>query len=94
VADLVLEGGGVRGIAHLGALTALRDAGIRPHRIAGCSAGAIMGSFSAAGLDLDELRCSYMAVDCRSFLDPTRLRRLPISIRRLSVDKPSPLTNR
>lgn len=78
VADLVLEGGGVRGIAHLGALTAFRDAGIRPHRIAGCSAGAIMGSFAAAGLDLDDLKAIYMAVDYRSLLDPTWLRRLPI----------------
>ncbi|WP_229051286.1 patatin-like phospholipase family protein [Aeromicrobium sp. Leaf350] len=47
-ADLVLEGGGVKGIALVGAAVALDSAGWRFERIAGSSAGAIVGSVIAA----------------------------------------------
>jgi NTE family protein len=46
--DLVLEGGGVRGIALLGAVLRLADEGYRFPRIAGTSAGAIVAAFVAA----------------------------------------------
>jgi NTE family protein len=36
---LALSGGGARGIAHIGMLKALDEAGIRPDRMAGTSAG-------------------------------------------------------
>src|SRR3712207_8748571 len=47
--DLVLEGGGVKGIALVGALSVLEEAGYRVQRVAGTSAGAIVGSLVAAG---------------------------------------------
>lgn len=47
-ADLVLEGGGVKGIALAGAASALADAGYTFPRIAGTSAGAIAGAVFAA----------------------------------------------
>lgn len=47
-ADLVLEGGGVKGIAIVGALEVLVEAGYRFERVAGTSAGAITGSVVAA----------------------------------------------
>ncbi len=47
-ADLVLEGGGVKGIALVGAAMALHDDGYRFERIAGSSAGAIVGAIIAA----------------------------------------------
>lgn len=47
-ADLVLEGGGVKGIALVGAATALSDHGYVFPRIAGSSAGALVGSVLAA----------------------------------------------
>jgi NTE family protein len=47
-ADLVLEGGGVKGIALVGAAVALDEAGWRFERVAGSSAGAIVGSVIAA----------------------------------------------
>jgi NTE family protein len=47
-ADLVLEGGGVKGIALAGAVAVLWEAGYRFHRIAGTSAGAIAGAVLAA----------------------------------------------
>ena len=50
---LALSGGGVRGFAHIGALRALEDVGIKPDIIAGVSAGSIVTSFYAAGLSPD-----------------------------------------
>jgi len=46
---LTLSGGGVRGVAHLGALEALEKMGIEISIISGTSAGAIAGAFFAAG---------------------------------------------
>lgn len=48
---LVLSGGGARGFAHLGAARALYENGMKPDIISGVSAGAIVGSFLAAGLE-------------------------------------------
>ena len=39
---IVLSGGGIRGIAHLGILKALKNAGIKFSHISGTSAGAIV----------------------------------------------------
>ena len=47
-ADLVLEGGGVKGIGLLGAVLQLSEAGYRFPRIAGTSAGAIVAALVAA----------------------------------------------
>lgn len=47
---LVLGGGGARGLAHLGVLEALQEAGIKPDVISGVSAGAIVGAFYANGM--------------------------------------------
>lgn len=50
-ADLVLEGSGIKAIAHVGALGVLQqEHGCRFHRVAGASAGAIVAAFVAAGL--------------------------------------------
>ncbi len=48
VADLALEGGGVKGIGIVGAVSALAEAGYRFQRVAGTSAGAIAASLIAA----------------------------------------------
>ena len=46
---IALSGGGVKGFAHLGVLKALEEKGIEADVLAGISAGAIVGSFIAAG---------------------------------------------
>jgi len=46
---IALSGGGVKGFAHLGVLKALEEKGIEADILAGISAGAIVGSFIAAG---------------------------------------------
>ena len=54
-ADAVFEGGGVKGIAFLGALRCLDDAGIRLRKVAGTSAGAITAALVAAQVPIQEL---------------------------------------
>lgn len=55
---IVLSGGGVRGIAHLGVLSALKKTGIKFSHITGTSAGSIAGAFYAAGIDPKKLLIS------------------------------------
>ena len=51
---VALSGGGARGIAHLGVLKALNEAGVFPDRIAGTSSGSITGALYCAGFTPDE----------------------------------------
>ena len=71
VADLVLEGGGVKGTGLAGAISALikRADPYDFHRVAGTSAGAIVASFVAAGLGPDELSQLMVAQDFAEFED-------------------------
>lgn len=48
---LVLSGGGMRGVAHIGVIKALEEHGIFPTHISGSSAGAIVGGLYAYGYD-------------------------------------------
>ncbi len=66
--DLVLGGGGVRGAAHIGALTALEEAGYSVVRSAGASAGAIASAFAVAGVQATTLRELFEALDLTRFV--------------------------
>ena len=48
-ADAVFEGGGVRGIAFLGAIQAMEEENVRWQRLAGTSAGAVIAALLASG---------------------------------------------
>lgn len=52
---LVLSGGGAKGLAHIGALKVIEEAGVRIDYIGGSSMGAIIGSLYAAGYPADQL---------------------------------------
>ncbi len=52
---LALSGGGARGFAHLGVLKALEEMNVSIDRLAGTSAGAIVGAFYAHGYKPDEI---------------------------------------
>ena len=52
---LALSGGGSKGLAHAGALKFLEEKNIRPTRIAGTSAGSIVGAMYAWGKTPDEI---------------------------------------
>lgn len=56
---LVLAGGGARGLAHLGALRALHEAGHVFDSVGGTSIGAIIGAGVAAGWELGEMTEIY-----------------------------------
>jgi NTE family protein len=75
-ADLVLEGGGVKGIALVGAISVLMERGYAFRRVAGTSAGSIVGALVAAGLTRDELVSTVTSIDYRKFQDGPALDRL------------------
>lgn len=81
-ADLVCEGGGVRGIGLVGAVDALAEAGYRFPRVAGSSAGAIVASLLAAlevaGEPLSRLGDVMRSIDYRKFLDRSMIGRIPV----------------
>jgi NTE family protein len=52
---LALNGGAVRGLAHIGVIKALHENGIRPAVAAGTSVGSIIGAALAAGMDWREM---------------------------------------
>ena len=52
---LVLSGGGAHGIAHLGVIMVMEEAGLRPDYISGTSMGSIIGGYYAAGYSADSL---------------------------------------
>ncbi len=70
-ADLVLEGGGVKGIGLVGAISVLMERGYTFQRVAGTSAGSIVGALVAAGFTADELIATVKVVDYASFQDGT-----------------------
>jgi NTE family protein len=57
--DLVLEGGGVKGIGLVGALTVMEEHGYEANRVAGASAGAIV----AAGIPASKLADTVLELD-------------------------------
>ena len=52
---LVLSGGGVRGIAHIGVLKALEENHIKVDYVVGTSMGGVVGAMYAAGYTVDEM---------------------------------------
>ena len=52
---LVLSGGGVRGVAHLGLIKALEENDIRIEKLSGTSAGSIVSAFYAYGYSVEDI---------------------------------------
>ncbi|MEZ2413757.1 patatin-like phospholipase family protein [Muriicola sp. E247] len=52
---LVLSGGGVRGMGHIGMLKALKEHGIEPSVVSGSSAGALVGALYASGRTMEDM---------------------------------------
>ena len=53
---LVLGGGGMKGLAHVGVLEALLERGLKPAHIIGCSVGSLVGAAWASGKSIPELK--------------------------------------
>lgn len=82
-ADLVLSGGGVKGVGLVGAVVALMDSGYQPQRVSGTSAGSIVGAIVAAAaqsgrMDGAEVKDLALQLDYRKFLDPGPVERVPL----------------
>jgi NTE family protein len=84
-ADLVFEGGGVKGIGLAGAYSALCERGVKPKRVAGTSAGAITAALVAAGYSAEELDEILLQVPFKRFKDTAWEDRVPIVGHPLSV---------
>lgn len=67
---IVLSGGGIRGIAHLGVLKAFVKAGIKFSHISGTSAGSIAGALFAAGVDPEEALSIFIKTKLLRFIRP------------------------
>lgn len=65
----IFQGGGAKGYAHVGALKAAEQRGIRFVRIGGSSAGAIVAALAAAGYAADELLDPSKPTGSRGVLD-------------------------
>ena len=76
--DLVLEGGGVKGIGLVGALAVLEREGYRVNQIAGTSAGSVVAALHAAGYTAAELRAMAMSIDFATFQDAGWARSVPV----------------
>lgn len=75
--DLVFKGGGVKGIALIGALAVLEAEGFQSQNVAGTSAGAIVAALHAAGYSAAELREILADLDFRRFMDKAWEDRVP-----------------
>jgi len=84
-ADLVFEGGGVKGIGLAGALATLEERGYRPQNVAGTSAGAISAALLAAGYTAAELKEIILELDYRAFQDKGWEDKVPLVERSLSM---------
>jgi NTE family protein len=59
---LVLSGGGLKGLAHIGVLRALAERGLEPSVVVGCSMGSLIAGAWAAGMPLEEMEDRALAV--------------------------------
>ena len=77
-ADLVCKGGGIKGIALVGALSCFEEYGYTWKKTAGTSAGAIVASLIAVGYKADEIRQIMYKIDYKKFADSNKLQSIPI----------------
>jgi NTE family protein len=91
--SLVLGGGGIRGLAHVGVLQALEDHRLVPAEVIGSSVGAMIGAAWCTGTSIDELRQVAHQIQRD---DLFRIAHSDMALRRLrapSIYRPEPLTD-
>lgn len=80
---LVLSGGAAFGLAHIGALQVLEEAGVRIDAVGGTSAGAMIGAAIAAGKSIQEITQVAYRINWLHMARPTLSRYGFISFRKL-----------
>ncbi|MGN6393844.1 MAG: patatin-like phospholipase family protein [Gemmatimonadales bacterium] len=77
---LVLSGGGLKGLAHIGVLRALEERGLVPTLVVGSSIGSLIGAAWAAGTTPEEMEVRALKVRRR---DVFQVARVDVAFRRL-----------
>lgn len=77
--DAVFEGGGVKGIGLVGAVSVVEEAGFQFFNLAGTSAGAMVAALLAAGYTATELKNMLLDLNFRKLEDPTAEQRVPLA---------------
>ncbi|HEX9631439.1 MAG TPA: patatin-like phospholipase family protein [Gemmatimonadales bacterium] len=91
--SLILGGGGIRGLAHVGVLAALEEHHLPPVEVVGSSVGAMIGAAWCAGVSSDELRQLAIQVERD---DLFRIAHGEMALRRLrspAIYRPEPLAD-
>ena len=76
--DLVCKGGGVKGIALVGALLYFEEYGYIWKKVAGTSVGAIVASLVAVGYTAKEIYDIMLKIDYHKFADKNTLQSIPL----------------
>ena len=84
-ADAVFEGGGVKGIGLVGAVSEIEKAGYEFENLAGTSAGAIVASLLAVGYKAEEIKRELERLNYNDFKDEGLLDKLGIIGKGLSI---------
>ncbi|MEJ5173413.1 MAG: patatin-like phospholipase family protein [Hydrogenothermaceae bacterium] len=82
---IVLSGGAVRGLAHIGVLKAIEEYGIKPSVVSGVSAGSIIGLFYSAGYSPSDMEDLAIKTDFKKYIKPSFSKKALFSID--SLDK-------
>jgi NTE family protein len=82
---LVLGGGGIKGLAHVGAWRAIQEAGVEISEIVGTSIGGLVGAALGAGDSVSELRRKALALRRANLVTVNRWAVLINGIRQQSV---------
>lgn len=77
-ANLVCKGGGIKGIALVGAISCLEERGYEWENLAGTSAGAIITSLLAVGYNSNEIKNILYDINYENFKDKNRLQYIPL----------------
>lgn len=88
---LVLSGGGMKAMAHVGVLRALAEAGMHPAEIVATSAGAMVGALIAGGLPYEAIVPLVCAVKRQNIMALNRAALLLQGVGARSLLKPEPL---
>ena len=88
---LVLSGGGMKAMAHVGVLRALEEARLVPAEIVATSAGALIGALIAAGLSYEEIVPRVFGVGRNELRALARMSVLVRGLSAPSVLKPQPM---
>jgi NTE family protein len=65
---VALSGGGARGLAHVGVLKVMEEAGLRPDFITGTSMGSVVGALYASGYTAAQIEAMVLAEDLTTIL--------------------------